>query len=251
MAITTTWGFMNIPKPESTLEETSWQTISMLSRLGLAKKYFNIGDTKRVYIDGRSYEVRIIGFDSDIISETDRTFYGREFAGITFQLKNILKNKVKVGSSMSWATSNVKKHIDGLIPKMDGDLQQIICSVDKPCRTITSDRSSYGDIEIISHKLFNLSISEVFNEEYAAGFYGEGAQYQYFKDGGQVQKWETENNNTEWLLRTMKVHYDKLDKVYTFPRLAKVHDTTFSTEGGPHGAAAATDYCGVSFAFCV
>lgn len=54
-----------------TLNETSWENIALLSRLGTAQNYFAVGDTKMIHIQGTvgtlevngDYGVYIIGFD--------------------------------------------------------------------------------------------------------------------------------------------------------------------------------------------
>lgn len=68
----------------STLDETSWKTISELSEVGLAEDYFAVGDTKMIHIEGTvgtvelngDYGVYIIGFDHNKSTEGTGIHFG-------------------------------------------------------------------------------------------------------------------------------------------------------------------------------
>lgn len=50
----------------------------MVSKLGMAKQFWSVGDTKTISVNGTNYEFQIIGFNHD-----NKTAGGK--AGITFQ----------------------------------------------------------------------------------------------------------------------------------------------------------------------
>lgn len=66
------------------LAECTWEEISAVSKSGNASKWWSVGDTRPIVISGVTYTAQIMDFDMYDVS--DPASYGREKAGVVFQL---------------------------------------------------------------------------------------------------------------------------------------------------------------------
>lgn len=137
----------NLPEKGTALNDCSWYQISNISRLGLAKQYFSVGDTKSILMNGSvpdvtfsnlSIDVFIAGFDHNSELEGENTIH--------FQIGQI--NGVNVAFDNGSSTENISSgtlafnmHKDNVLGRNRWDT----CS----CRTtlLGSDRSPLEPIQ--------------------------------------------------------------------------------------------------------
>lgn len=145
------------PFPFGPLNMWSWEDISRASRGGKAKKYFNIGDTKDILIGNKQYQVRIIGFDHDIVHSRD---YGRTEAGITFEMVSVLDAKITLTTyfnfgehfghiympSLSAAQSTMSSYINSMTDLDGNSISDYMVSVIKPVYGALTLPSSYDSV---------------------------------------------------------------------------------------------------------
>lgn len=159
------------------LADDSWETISEISKSGNPEMYYNIGDTKDVTLTtGEVITLQIIGFNHDVLSD------GSGYAGITFQMKNLLATTYKINNSNTnvggWESSVVRTRLqtDGDIYKtIPDDIKAVIRPVDK----ITSVGNKSTNLKVSSDYAFLLSEIEIFGTaSYSVA--GEGKRYDYY-----------------------------------------------------------------------
>lgn len=160
--------------------------------MGLASKYFSLGDKKQISFNGEIYFVEIVGFDHDDVSDPES--YGREKAGITIQFgesgpsaqNGVYKTAYPMysydpGDGLgSWEKSTIRT---STIPQMKNylpsDLRSVIVPVKKQSRT----QSRYDSTKTLVEDLFLPSASELFGPN--PPLY-EGAQYEFYKNGASL-----------------------------------------------------------------
>ena len=165
----------------SNLESLSWSQVAAISKMGLASTQFHIGDEKTLTVNGVSYTAVIIGFDHD--TPADIATYGRDKAGITWQLKNCMNNKYPMNSSNTnkggWTSCAMRTStMATLLSQLASDLKNAIVKVKK----LSSAGNQSTAINTTEDSLFLLSEVEIFGSNtYAKA--GEGSQYEYYKSG--------------------------------------------------------------------
>lgn len=191
-------------EPEAdTLEGCSWENISAVAKSGNAPEYWNIGDRKTYTESGATYEVEIIGFNHDPV--TNPTEYGRAKAGITFQFVGTIGGSGSMHDSdtnvVGWANCKMRKSTSSTIAMpyvlnkyMSTELQNIIVPVDK----YTGSGGSSPTLEVVSDKVFLLSEVEVFGTT-TQTVTGEGEQYQYYALGNSPIKNNGVQDKSHWL----------------------------------------------------
>lgn len=169
--------YMVIPN----LHALSWSQISYVSKNGLASKLFHIGDEKTLTVNGVSYTAVIIGFDHD--TPVNIATYGRDKAGITWQLKNCLNTTYPMNSSNTnnggWTSCAMRTStMATLLNQLASDLKNAIVKVKK----LSSAGNQSTAINTTEDSLFLLSEVEIFGSTtYAKA--GEGSQYEYYQSG--------------------------------------------------------------------
>lgn len=181
------WNSLWLPKKD-VLENMSWEDISRVCKAGVASEYWNLGDTKTIYIDGVALKVEIIGFYHDNV--TDASAYGSKKAGITFQLQEAVYTSYTGQSGISdscwgslgdgWHESNIRDYLSSwILPELSEELRNCIVPVNK-----VSDESASDFINITtSDVLFILSAVEVFGQEAESDSSiskGHGSQYEFW-----------------------------------------------------------------------
>ena len=218
----------------SNLESLSWSQVAAISKMGSASTQFHIGDEKTLTVNGVSYTAVIIGFDHD--TPVDIATYGRDKAGITWQLKNCMNNKYPMNSSNTnkggWTSCAMRTStMATLLSQLASDLKNAIVKVKK--------LSSAGDqstaINTTEDSLFLLSEVEIFGSNtYAKA--GEGSQYEYYKSGNSRVKTVNGFASNWWERSPQGKSSDGFCIVY---------------ESGSAVYAASNNNNGVSFGFCV
>lgn len=194
------------------LETCSWSQISEIANSGKARRYFNIGESKKVtFTNGLSVDFAIIGFDHDDLST------GSGKAGITFGAKTFLYDQLggNIGfrSSMAnsasnaggWSQSKMRlTMMPTIFGSMPDDLREAIVPVVK--KTTAGSQSS--EIVLTDDKLWLYSRKEIDNDT-LIGYSDEGEQYEYWrtiKNGssaeGRIITYAGKGGSSGYLLRT-------------------------------------------------
>lgn len=212
------------------LENTTWESIKIISESGFAPDYWNIGDTKTLMINGVNYIAQIIGFNHDT-----KTAGGK--AGITFQLQNTLNTLYSMNNEDSnvggWADTVMRNStLTTVFSQLPTELKNAIVSVNKK----SSIGNSSSTLQTTSDKLFLLSEIEVFGKV-TYSYDGEGEQYEYYYAGNSTLKY---NNGRvyDWFLRSPVVDGNNGFCIV-------------NNNGLPLTGWAGRQTKGVSFAFCV
>lgn len=174
----------------ATLNDTTWENIDMVSKLGMAKQFWSVGDTKTISVNGTNYEFQIIGFNHD-----NKTAGGK--AGITFQMVDCLSTTYNMNSSNTnnggWKNSAMRTRMSTFLSQLPSDLQSAIKAVNK----LVSVGNNTSTIETVSDKLFLLSEVEIFGST-TYSFAGEGSQYDWYKAGNTKVKKVNGSANYWW-----------------------------------------------------
>lgn len=212
----------------ATLNDTTWENINMVSKLGMAKQFWSVGDTKTISVNGTNYEFQIIGFNHD-----DKTAGGK--AGITFQMVDCLSTTYNMNSSNTnnggWKNSAMRSRMPTFLSQLPSDLQSVIKAVNK----LVSVGNNTSTIETVSDKLFLLSEVEIFGST-TYSFAGEGSQYDWYKAGNTKVK-KVNGSANAWWERS--------------PRSGGTNYFCFVSSNGGADFSNASGSCGVSFGFCV
>ena len=218
----------------SDLESLSWSQVAAISKMGLASTQFHIGDEKTLTVNGVSYTAVIIGFDHD--TPADIATYGRDKAGITWQLKNCLNTIYPMNSSDTnnggWTSCAMRTStMATMLSQLASDLKNAIVKVKK--------LSSAGDqstaINTTEDSLFLLSEVEIFGSTtYAKA--GEGSQYEYYQSGNSRVK-TVDGLTFAWWERS--------------PHGKSSTDFCYVNANGNANISGSSNSRGVSFGFCV
>lgn len=135
------------PMVGSTLEDTAWSQVSLISALGIAQQFWKVGDAKDITAGDELLTVIIVGFDHDDLSNsTDKV-------GITFGLRDLMANKKKINDGATVYHNETALHAyltNDVFQSFPTDLQEAI----KPVVKITMN----GEINL---KIFSFSPQEV------------------------------------------------------------------------------------------
>lgn len=216
-----------------TLNDTTWDNIAIVSKLGKAQDYWKVGDTKTVAVNGVNYQFQIIGFDHDTLTTKDGT---RTKAGITFQMVDCLNTTYSMNGSNTnvngWRGSTMRTStMATLLNQLSSDLKSVLKFVNK----VTSVGNSSSGLETTSDKLFLLSEIEVFGATQYS-YAGEGKQYEYYTAGNSTIKKVNGSANSWWERSPRSGDTGYFCRVYN---------------AGGAGANSASYSGGVSFGFCV
>lgn len=179
-----------------TLNDTTWDNIAIVSKLGKAQDYWKVGDTKTVAVNGVNYQFQIIGFDHDTLTTKDGT---RTKAGITFQMVDCLNTTYSMNGSNTnsggWNGSTMRTStMATLLNQLSSDLKSVLKFVNK----VTSKGNNQSGLETTSDKLFLLSEIEVFGATQYS-YAGEGKQYEYYTAGNSTIKKVNGSANRWWV----------------------------------------------------
>ena len=235
-------------KADAVLANNSWATIGKVARKGMAKQYWKIGDEKTFYEGGKLLTAVIIGFDHDDVAEP--AVYGREKAGITFQIKEIdftsrynENDKETSGWLEVWKNSFLRTNtLQSHFANVEEDLRNEVVAVNKIC---SCGRSS-NDTELVADEVFVLSEQEVFGTKTHSKI-EEGSQYEYYSAGKSKAKSNEDGSVKEWWTRSLaKVYVSGAGFVCTGQ-----YKVNIKNDGRSDYSKGYTFSVGVSFAFCV
>lgn len=216
-----------------TLNDTTWDNIAIVSKLGKAQDYWKVGDTKTVAVNGVNYQFQIIGFDHDDLTTKDGT---RTKAGITFQMVDCLNTTYSMNGSNTnvngWRGSTMRTStMATLLNQLSSDLKSVLKFVNK----VTSKGNNQSGLETTSDKLFLLSEIEVFGATQYS-YAGEGKQYEYYTAGNSTIK-KVNGSVYTWWERS--------------PCFGDTNSFCYVSSNGDATISGASNSYGVSFGFCV
>ena len=223
------------PPKGKTLDEYSWEEISYISSNGLAGEYgFAVGDEKNITLStDEALTLAIMGFDHDELAD------GTGYAGITFGMKNLMKNTRQMNSSDTnsggFTGSAMYTWLQGdLLNSLPADLQTVLKNVNK--KTSAGNQSS--TINTNAMKVFLFAEIEIFGAVTHSAP-GEGEQYSYFATAANRIKSLSNGSGSlqSWWSRSPSIKYNG-----EFCRI--------NTAGGT-GSYGAKSSWGVCFGFCV
>ena len=179
-----------------TLNDTTWDNIAIVSKLGKAQDYWKVGDIKTVAVNGVNYQFQIIGFDHDTLTTKDGT---RTKAGITFQMVDCLNTTYSMNGSNTnsggWNGSTMRTStMATLLNQLPAALKNVLKSVNKLSGT---GGGSTSGTQTTHDKLFLLSEVEIFGTT-TYSVPGEGTQYAYYKAGNSKVKKVNGSANGWW-----------------------------------------------------
>ena len=182
----------------SNFADNDWDVIIYACHSGNVPDTWVAGDNKTMTIDGKSYQVDIVGKNHD-------TYTAGGIAPLTFGLHDCYGTKYPMNSndtnSTSWNSSKMRTEtLTAILAKMPVNIQNGIRAVNK----LTAMSGSISTIKTDSDKLFTFSEMEV-NGSAAYSYSGEGKQYDYYKAGNSKVK-KVGSTASQWWLRSPHVN---------------------------------------------
>ena len=180
--------------------DNTWDTIIEVCHADRVPDTWVTTDSKTMTIDGKSYQVDIVGKNHD-------TYTAGGVAPLTFGLHDCYGTKYPMNSdvtnSTGWHNSKMRtKTLPAILAKMPENIQNGIRAVNKRTATGWGDPS----IKTVSDKLFTFSEMEVYGSaEYS--YSGEGKQYDYYKAGNSKVK-KVNRTASWWWLRSPRATVD-------------------------------------------
>ena len=161
--------------------DNDWSGIIAACHSGSVPSTWVVGNSKKMTINGASYQIDIIGINHD-------TYTAGGTAPLTFQLHDCYADKEVMNSSKTnnggWTRCDMRStHLPAILALMPTEIQNGIREVNK----LTSEGNKSSTINTTADKLFLLSEVEIFGSTlYSAT--GEGTQYDYYKAGNSKVK---------------------------------------------------------------
>lgn len=219
-----------LPAFATTFADNDWADIISACQSGSVPSTWAVGDSKTMTINGKEYQIDIIGKDHDDYAD------GSGKAPLTFQMHVCYTTIYTMNSSNTnsggWRGSRLRREdLPAILALMPQEVQDGIREVTK-----MSGIGGSTTVEAVTDKLFLLSEVEVFGSAtYAPA--DEGTQYAYYSSGGEEVRKKTQNGyQMSWWERSP----------------SKAGSSTFSMVGssGNKTTSSPTTANGVPFAFC-
>jgi peptidoglycan hydrolase CwlO-like protein len=184
-----------------------WSMISMISRSGQAREFYNIGDTKDIVLStSEVITVRILGFDHDNLSD------GSGKAGITLGMTHVMADTYHILESPTsnspslgnWSNTLIHKHTlpNVIFPSLPIELRNAIKSINK--NTLVKRPSTA--VITTEERLFLFSERELSGVNIAPKN-NDGEQYEYWATRN-LQSWRVKRlrggtAGEQWWLRSL------------------------------------------------
>ena len=171
--------------------DNDWSDIIAACHSGSVPSTWVVGNSKTMTINGKSYQVDIIGKNHDTYTTGGK-------APLTFQLHDCYADMKAMNSSDTnsggWTSCAMRStHLPAILALMPTEVQNGIREVNK----MTSAGRKSSTINTTADKLFLLSEIEIFGSvSYSKS--GEGTQYDYYKAGNSKVKNYNGSTNTWW-----------------------------------------------------
>ena len=212
----------------SNFADNDWDAIIDACHSGNVPDTWVAGDSKTMTIDGKSYQVDIVGKNHD-------TYTAGGIVPLTFGLHDCYGTTYPMNSSntntTSWDGSKLRTEtLAAILAKMPENIRNGI----KPVNKLTATSGSSSTIKTASDKLFTFSEMEVYGSA-GYSYSGEGKQYDYYKAGNSKVK-KVGSTASRWWLRSPYA-----DNSYSFCAV---------NAGGSINTYDASASYGVCFGFC-
>ena len=168
---------------DSVLENNSWETIKAISESGSASSVWNVGDTKNITIENKTYQFRIIGFNHDEL--VTPLANGQTKAGITFEMVDVYVDPIGIGT-VDFSDSYINKtKIPEILTTLDSQLKNAIKKVKKIINTSNNFtlKTYEADMFIVSSKELSTRTTV---DTYTIP--NDGTIYDYYKSGNSIKK---------------------------------------------------------------
>lgn len=227
------WEVESSLPAKNALSDMSWADISTVCKAGLASEYWSVGDTKPITINGVAYNVVLIDFDHDDV--TDSTSYGRAKAGATFNLLEVTDTNYQMAHDEyvcnNWTLSSIRSStLPTILSQLETDLQSVVVPVNKSYSIYSSNSVTY---DTTSDSLFLLSVPEIGGSDTT-----DGTLYSYFSKTSNRKKYAIGGSSRYWWLRTANGY----SSGYKFARVIATGTISYLTCSSSQT---------ISFAFCV
>lgn len=212
----------------SNFADNDWDAIIAACHSGSIPDTWVTGDSKTMTIDGKSYQVDIVGKNHD-------TYTAGGIAPLTFGLHDCYDTTYPMNDTDTdeggWNKSKMRtKTLPAILAKMPENIQNGI----RPVNKLTATSESDSTIKTASDKLFTFSEMEVYGyTDYS--YSGEGKQYDYYKAGNSKVK-KVGGAAYWWWLRS--------------PSASTSGHFCAVTKSGTGNSYAASNSNGVCFGFC-
>lgn len=170
------------------LQQNSWESIARAAAKGIAKNWWNVGDTKTFAIGSTTYTAMIVGFDFHALRNTDteyNTTYNNSSkkAAITFIVKELQAEK-RMHSTKSATNHNntemAKTTLPALYDTLPTELQNVMRLPTYYC-SHGNNASSSTQTSTTTCKIFLPSAWEIVGND--IGGTGDKTQLPYFANG--------------------------------------------------------------------
>ena len=207
------------------LGDDSWTTIANNVRSGNTSLY-NIGDTKKITVDGTNYTVRLA--NNSTPSECDGTDFSQTACGFVVEFADIVENRQMNSTDTNvggWKDSAMRTYANGaFFNNLPEDLRNVI----KATKAVSGHGSTTGETNFPStDKIYLLSAHEVWEDGTSNPVsskdtaWDKTRQLDYYKNlgvttssySGAIKKYN--NSNSDWWLRAADSGYSS-DFLYVY-----------------------------------
>ena len=211
----------------------SWGTIIEVCQRGIVPNSWAVGDSKMMTIDGKDYQIDIIGKNHDTYYTSGGT------APLTFQMHDcydtgydMVDDDNSNYNGGGWHACEMRiTHLPAILALMPMEVKEGIRRVNK----LTSEGNKSTTLINSADSLFLLSEIEVFGST-TYSVPGEGTQYAYYKAGRSKIKNTNGSANSWWWERS--------------PCATNTHSFCEVDDSGQASRATASSTRSVAFAFC-
>lgn len=215
---------------DSVFANNEWAAIIVACQSGNVPDTWAVGDSKEMTINGKTYQIDIIGRDHDDYAD------GTGKAPLTFQLHDCYSKAKMLSSNVTytWQKSTMRTStLPAILKKMPAEVQAAIREVTK-----LAGASAYlSELDSTADKLFILS-----DDELGIGYNsvaGEGTMYEYYTGASSRRIKQYNNTNSYWWLRSICTDNNHKGSVKCIDTSGSLYQFSGSD----------TDY-GVTFGFC-
>lgn len=206
----------------SNFADNTWDTIIEACHADSVPDTWVTTDSKTMTIDGKSYQVDIVGKNHD-------TYTAGGIAPLTFGLHNCYGTEYPMNdtdtNSTGWDNSKMRTEtLAAILSKMPENIRNGIRAVNK----LTAASGNSSKIKTASDKLFTFSEMEVYGST-TNSYRGEGKQYDYYKAGNSKVK-KVGSAASWWWLRSPYAHSS--DRFCAVNTVGSIGNDSASTSNG-------------------
>lgn len=224
----------DVPKYDATFANNTWEEIATACQNDEVPESWAVGDTKAMTINGKEYEMRIVGKNHDDYTD------GSGKAPLTIGLAECYDWGVMNDTATNvggWKESKMRTvTLPAILEKMPAEVQSAIKAVDKKAG-IGGGESS--DLETVSDKLFLFAACEIGLSPGGVAIKNDGTTYEIFSSGLANRYMPELEGNSE-------------SKQWWFTRSVSTTQSTsfYATCNGIAGNRSANMQQGIVFGFC-